>query len=57
MPTDIPMGISEIVVSSQDGYICQGLVSVGLIGSRIMTTNDTDSGSLVVVNGQKEHIE
>ena len=54
MPTDIPLGISEIVVSSQDGYICQGLVSVGQIGSRIMTTNDTDSGSLVVVNGQKK---
>ena len=54
MPVETPVGFSEIVISSQDGYICQGLVSVARVGSRIMTINDADSGSLVVVNGQKK---
>ena len=40
MPSDIPLGNAEVIVSSQDGYICQGMVSVERTGSRIMTSND-----------------
>jgi uncharacterized protein (TIGR03437 family) len=54
MPAEVQVGISEIIVSSQDGYICQGLVSIERSGSRIMTINDDDEGGLVVVNGQKQ---
>src|SRR5262249_53295877 len=52
MPADVPVGIAEVIVSSQDGYICQGLVSVDRSGSRIMTANDDENGVAVISNGQ-----
>jgi uncharacterized protein (TIGR03437 family) len=54
MPADIPLGIAEVIVSSQEGYVCQGLVSVDRTGSRIMTVNDDDNGVAVATNGQKQ---
>jgi len=45
-------GIAEVIVSSQDGYICQGLVSVERNGSRIVTTNDDDNGFAVIGDNQ-----
>jgi uncharacterized protein (TIGR03437 family) len=54
MPADVPVGIAEVIVSSQEGYICQGLVSVDRTGSRIMTVNDDDNGVAVATNGQKQ---
>jgi uncharacterized protein (TIGR03437 family) len=52
LPADISEGMAEVIVSSQDGYICEGLVSVERSVSRIMTTNDDDNGSIAIVNGQ-----
>jgi len=52
VPADVPVGIMEVIVSSQDGYICQGLVSVERNGSMIMTTNEDENGSVVAANGQ-----
>jgi uncharacterized protein (TIGR03437 family) len=54
MPADTPLGIGEIIVSSQDGYICHGLVSLERNGSRIMTTTDDDNGVALVANGLKQ---
>jgi uncharacterized protein (TIGR03437 family) len=51
MPPDIPLGTAEVIISSQDGYICQGVVSVERTGSRIMTSGDDDNGVAVVSNG------
>ena len=52
MPADMPEGMVEVIVSSQDGYICQGVVSVERNTSRIMTTNEDENGSVVIANGQ-----
>jgi uncharacterized protein (TIGR03437 family) len=54
MPTDVPQGVSEIIVSSQDGYVSQGFVMVLKGGSRILTLDDTDNGSAVAANGHKQ---
>ena len=51
MPPDVPEGMVEVIVSSQDGYICQGIVSVERNASRIMTTSEDESGSIAVANG------
>ncbi|HET6861399.1 MAG TPA: hypothetical protein VFH91_00085, partial [Pyrinomonadaceae bacterium] len=46
--------VSEIIVSSQDGYVSQGLVTVFQGGSRILTMEDTDNGPAVAENGHKQ---
>jgi uncharacterized protein (TIGR03437 family) len=51
VPADVTEGIAEIIVSSQDGYICQGLVSVERNGSMIFTGSDDDNGAIVAANG------
>jgi len=52
MPSDMQLGAAEIIVSSQSGYICSGVVNVERSGSRIMTLNDDDNGGAVVGNNQ-----
>jgi uncharacterized protein (TIGR03437 family) len=52
MPAEVSEGMVEVIVSSQDGYVCEGLVSVERNASRIMTTNDDDNGSIAIANGQ-----
>jgi uncharacterized protein (TIGR03437 family) len=52
MPADMPLGATEVIVSSQDGYVCSGIVNVERSGARIMTMDDDDNGGAVVVNGQ-----
>ncbi|HEU5133270.1 MAG TPA: Ig-like domain-containing protein, partial [Pyrinomonadaceae bacterium] len=51
MPADVSEGMVEVIVSSQDGYICQGIVSVERNASRIMTTNEDENGSIAIANG------
>jgi len=51
MPGDVSLGTAEVIVSSQDGYICQGTVSVERNGSMIMTTSQDENGGIVAVNG------
>ncbi|HET8782842.1 MAG TPA: Ig-like domain-containing protein [Pyrinomonadaceae bacterium] len=52
MPSNMPLGAAEVIVSSQDGYICSGVVNVERSGSRIMTLDDDDNGNAVVTNSQ-----
>jgi len=55
MPADIPVGITEVIVTSQEGYVCDGLVEIDRSGgSRIMTVNDDDNGVAVITNGQNK---
>jgi uncharacterized protein (TIGR03437 family) len=55
LPADVPLGLAEVIVSSQEGYICQGLVSVERGGlTRVMTANDDDNGVAVAANGQNQ---
>jgi len=51
-PAGLTEEIAEVIVSSQDGYICQGLVSIERNVSRIMTTNDEENGTIAIANGQ-----
>jgi uncharacterized protein (TIGR03437 family) len=51
LPPDVAEGTVEVIVSSQDGYICQGLFSVERNVSRIMTTNDDENGSIAIADG------
>jgi uncharacterized protein (TIGR03437 family) len=50
MPADVQPGTAEIIVSSQDGYVCQGLVNIEKNASHIMTMADDETGAAVVVN-------
>jgi uncharacterized protein (TIGR03437 family) len=52
VPADMPVGMTEVIVSSQDGYICQGTVSVEKNVSRIMTTTDDENGAAFIANNQ-----
>jgi uncharacterized protein (TIGR03437 family) len=52
MPAEVKTVMTEVIVSSQDGYICQGMVSVEKNVSRIMTTGDNENGTAVITNGQ-----
>ena len=52
LPADVSEGMTEVIVSSQDGYICEGLLSVERNVSRIMTTNDDYNGTIAIANGQ-----
>jgi len=52
MPADASIGIAEVIVSSQEGYICQGTVSVERNGSMIMTTSEDQNGVIVAANDQ-----
>src|SRR6185369_7919529 len=51
LPPDVSEGVVEVIVSSQDGYICLGQISVERNVSRIMTTNDDENGSIAIANG------
>jgi uncharacterized protein (TIGR03437 family) len=51
VPADVPEGISEIIVSSQEGYICQGLASVERNGSMILTASEDENGTIAAANG------
>ena len=52
MPAEVKTVMTEVIVSSQDGYICQGMVSVEKNVSRIMTTGDDENGTALIANGQ-----
>jgi uncharacterized protein (TIGR03437 family) len=52
MPAEVKTAMTEVIVSSQDGYICQGMVSVEKNVSRIMTTGDEENGTALIANGQ-----
>jgi len=51
LPPDVSEGAVEVIVSSQDGYICQGLFNIERNVSRIMTTDDDENGSIAIANG------
>ena len=41
-------------MSSQDGYVCSGVVNVERSGARLMTLDDSENGGAVVGNGQTQ---
>jgi uncharacterized protein (TIGR03437 family) len=53
MPADAGLGTAEVIVASQDGFICVGSANVAKGGSRFMTVADDDDGSMVVTNSRK----
>jgi uncharacterized protein (TIGR03437 family) len=54
MPGDAQLGAAEVVVTSQDGYVCRGMINIARGGSRIMTAIDDDNGVAVISNATKQ---
>jgi uncharacterized protein (TIGR03437 family) len=52
VPAEIQPGTTEVIVTSQDGYVCQGFVSVEKNGSRIMTMSEDENDAAIVANSQ-----
>jgi len=52
VPANVPLGDNELVITSQDGFVSHGVVTVANSNTRIMTTTDDDGGSVVAVNVQ-----
>ena len=50
LPSDVALGTGEIIIASQDGYICQGTINVERGNSKIMTVADDDISTAVVTN-------
>jgi uncharacterized protein (TIGR03437 family) len=50
LPADVRESMTDVIVSSQDGYICQGMISVERNVSRIMTGGNDDNGAAVIAN-------
>lgn len=53
MPAEVQIGTAEVIVSSQDGYICKGSATIQRTASRIMTVTDEDNGVAIAANGMK----
>lgn len=51
LPTDLPMGAAEVIITCHEGYVTRGTVTVARNVSQIMTTNDASSGPATAVNG------
>jgi uncharacterized protein (TIGR03437 family) len=52
VPAEIQPGMREVIVTSQDGYVCQGTVSIEKGSSRLMTSGDDENGAAIVANNQ-----
>ena len=52
LPADVQPGTAEVVVTSQDGYACQGLIAIENNVSHIMTLADDETGPAAIVNNQ-----
>ncbi|HEY3581426.1 MAG TPA: hypothetical protein VGK82_12810, partial [Pyrinomonadaceae bacterium] len=52
LPADVQPGTVEIIVSSQDGYVCQGMMAIEQNVSHLMTMDDEETGPAVVMNNQ-----
>ena len=50
MPADAKLGMTQVIVSSQEGYVCEGTVSIETNSSRLMTTSEDPNGAAIVVN-------
>lgn len=55
VPSDLPSGVAEVIVSSQDGYLSRGTTNITRFISRIMTSSDDENDAAVVVNGRKQN--
>jgi uncharacterized protein (TIGR03437 family) len=53
VPANTPFGTGEMLVTSQDGFVSIGVVTIANSASRIMTAADDDNGSAVVMNARK----
>ena len=53
MPADTPLGTIEVIISSQDGYICRGSATVQRTASRIQTVTNDENGTAIAANGMK----
>ncbi|HEU4507660.1 MAG TPA: Ig-like domain-containing protein [Pyrinomonadaceae bacterium] len=53
VPSETPLGTVEVIISSQDGYICKASATVQRTASRIMTVTDDQNGAAIAANGMK----
>ena len=50
VPADLPLGPAEVIITSQDGYISTGVVTLAKNVSLIMTTADNGTGPAIALN-------
>ena len=50
IPPSVPQGEAEVIITSQDGYVSRGTVTVAAIAPGIFTTSNTGTGEAVAVN-------
>ncbi|HKE58527.1 MAG TPA: hypothetical protein VKB46_17570 [Pyrinomonadaceae bacterium] len=50
IPVNAPLGANDLIITSQDGFVSHGIVTIANTNSRVMTTADDDSGAAVAVN-------
>jgi len=57
VPANLPVGATEVIVVSQDGFVSQGTMTVMPNVTRIMTAADDETGPALVVNDAKQVME
>jgi uncharacterized protein (TIGR03437 family) len=50
VPVGLPVGESEVIVTSQDGYVSRGMTTIAALAPGIFTLNGYGMGDAVVVN-------
>ena len=51
VPADLPLGPAEVIITSQDGHVSRGVVTIAKNVSHIMTTSDDYTGEAIALNG------
>jgi len=51
VPADLPLGPAEVIITSQDGYVSRGVVTIAKNFSHIMTASDNYTGETIALNG------
>jgi uncharacterized protein (TIGR03437 family) len=52
LPAELPLGVVEVVITCQEGYVAQGVVTVARNVSRIMSSVEDGSGAVMAVNAE-----
>ncbi len=50
LPAEVPLGVAEVLITSQEGYVSKGSVTVAKNVSRIMTNSDDGTGAATALN-------
>src|SRR6266498_38707 len=57
VPSTLPVGPVEVIVTSQDGYVSRGMVTIAQNVSRIMTAGEDYNGRAVAMNSGNQTVD